>query len=134
MWVVRLAWFGSYGGTIGFGIGADVVEVEGSRVGGEEEGLWRERVDEGCGIGCGAGVQLADVNVDIQAQLEEVLLVQRDGDLAYDVSCLRCCCFHKSICSSGEEQLAIMAEAETPATAFVSTRSPCCLNCAVAGL
>ena len=34
MWVVRLAWFRPYGGSIGFGIGAEVVEVEGSRIGG----------------------------------------------------------------------------------------------------
>ncbi len=59
--------------------------------------------------------------------------MQWDGDLAYDLSCLSRCCFHKSICSGGEEQLAIMAEAETPTTAFVSTCAPCCLNCAVAG-
>ena len=91
-------------------------------------------MDKGCGIGCGAGILLAEVNVDIQAQLWEVLLVQWDGDLAYDVSCLSRCCFHKAICSSREDQLAIMAEAETPTTAFVSMRSPCCFNCAVAGL
>ena len=89
-------------------------------------------MDEGCGIDCGAGMRLAEVSMDIQAQVGEVLLVQWDGDLAYDVSCLSRCCFHKSICPSGEEQLAIMAEAETPATAFVSARSPCCFNCAVA--
>lgn len=75
---------------------------------------------------------LTEVNVDIQAQVGEILLVQWDGDFAYDVSCLSRCCFHKSICSSGEEQLAIMAEAETPTTASVSTRSPCCFNRAVA--
>ena len=34
MWVVCLAWFGRYGGSVSFGIGAEVVEVEGSRVGG----------------------------------------------------------------------------------------------------
>ena len=89
-------------------------------------------MDEGCGIGCGAGAPSAEVNVNIQAQVGETLLVQWDGDLAYDVSCLSHCCFYKSICSSGEEQFAIMAEAETPTTAFVSTRSPCCFNCAVA--
>ena len=76
---------------------------------------------------------LAEVDWNIQAQLGEVLLVQWDSDLAYDASCLSRCCFHKAICSSGEEQLAIMVEAETPTTAFVSTRSPYCFNCAVAG-
>ena len=34
MWVMGLAWFGFHGGSIGFGVGAEVVEVEGSRVGG----------------------------------------------------------------------------------------------------
>lgn len=50
MWIVSLAWFGLYGGSIGFGIRTEVVEVEGSRVGGQEEGLWRESLNEGCGI------------------------------------------------------------------------------------
>ena len=90
-------------------------------------------MDEGRGIGCGAGVILAEINWNIQVQVGEILLVQWDSDLAYDVSCLNRCCFHNSICPSGEKQLAIMAEAETPTAAFVSTRSPCCFNCTVAG-
>ncbi len=76
---------------------------------------------------------LAEINWNIEVQVGEVLLVQWDSDLAYDVSCLSRCCFHKSICPSGEEQLAIMAEAETPTTALVPTRSPYCFNCAVGG-
>ena len=57
-----LAWFGLHGGSIGLGVGAEVVEVEGSRVGGQEEGLRRESINEGRGIGCRAGVMLAEIN------------------------------------------------------------------------
>lgn len=43
MWMVRLLGFGGCEG----GVGAKVVEVEGGRVGGEEEALGRPGVEDG---------------------------------------------------------------------------------------
>ena len=62
-----------------------------------------------------------------------VLLEHGHSDFAHNLARFGRRSFHKSICPSGEAALAIMAETEAATAAFVSTCSPCSLNCAVAG-